>query len=685
MVKMIKEFYVLLKSGESLFHKVYGENRVDESLFSGFLGAVYTFAREIGHGDIKTMEMGDAKFICEVSGKLIFVVVVEKEDNEQEIKNFLRFSINAFLNRFGKEIEGWRGDVTVFRSFSEDLDVLVEDYQMKSLPGKVRLAPFLRDDSNDLSPYPFDIEVASVVSLLEDVRSRGGGLFRKRAPEELTGVVRVLWPLWIVPYKNGDRVVVIDAMSTDFLPVKINRSLSLERVESLLKVRNVEEFIDTIERLLADSKSEAINEFPLYGFLEHEMVQEIGACLSQARLSDTAGYVVVRPLISQNQAVENKNGFVELVEELKGYSQKLVESVNLVSSVGEKWINKIREKIEATKELYRVKIEETVKDVENQIEILLRLREEELRGIDAWLAEEDKNLVLEIKNLFGPLVDVLEDVALKSTEEIERKVNNQAGMLGIISGRIEKLVNVSEYMNKTKKLVEKISKNIKKIDSTIEKITKKTESEKNSIVEAYDKKIEEQKSRIDMIREEREAVLNEQRELLERVEGMLEELKEALIRVRSEVDQLIGNLDSLVVSSPEKLYSPSLFYIPLYVSRFEDVKSKRLFVVPPLILSKTRRTPTCTFGQKTLPLDMPNPLFLEALMRKVEKLINENKELKYEIERAFSEKNILDSRKIETYVYEGLNNLLRMNMLNERSFEMLQGRVEKIFRKEERI
>ncbi|MHA1605310.1 MAG: hypothetical protein ACTSWF_11740, partial [Candidatus Freyarchaeota archaeon] len=85
------------------------------------------------------------------------------------------------------------------------------------------------------------------------------------------------------------------------------------------------------------------------------------------------------------------------------------------------------------------------------------------------------------------------------------------------------------------------------------------------------------------------------------------------------------------------------------------------------------------------PLDMPNPLFLEALMRKVEKLINENKELKYEIERAFSEKNILDSRQIETYVYEGLNNLLRMNMLNERSFEMLRGRVEKIFRKEERI
>jgi hypothetical protein len=56
---MIKAFYVLLKTGESLFHRVYGRNQVDESLFSGFLGAVYNFAREIGHGDIQTMEMGD--------------------------------------------------------------------------------------------------------------------------------------------------------------------------------------------------------------------------------------------------------------------------------------------------------------------------------------------------------------------------------------------------------------------------------------------------------------------------------------------------------------------------------------------------------------------------------------------------------------------------------------------------
>ncbi|MEX2751379.1 MAG: hypothetical protein Q6366_005785, partial [Candidatus Freyarchaeota archaeon] len=72
---MIKAFHILLKSGEPLFHRVYGKEQVDESLFSGFLGAVYNFARELGHGDIKTVEVGDARFVCEVSENLIFVAV----------------------------------------------------------------------------------------------------------------------------------------------------------------------------------------------------------------------------------------------------------------------------------------------------------------------------------------------------------------------------------------------------------------------------------------------------------------------------------------------------------------------------------------------------------------------------------------------------------------------------------
>lgn len=682
---MVRAFYILLKSGESLFHKVYGPNQVDESLLSGFLGAVYSFAREIGHGDIKTMELGDAKFICEVSDNLIFVVVIGKDEDEQEIKNFLSFVSKSFLNCFRDELKRWRGDVTVFRSFSKDLDHLIEDYQTKRLPSKVNLIPFLRDDTTEFSVYPFDVEIASVFCLLEDVRDRGGGLLRKRPEEELTGIIRVLWPLWLVPYKDGESAVILDAMSMDFLPIGINRTQTMGKVESLLEVKNIDEFVTAFEKLLSDSKNEKLEQFPLYGFLDPQVVGDLEICLHHSKFSETKGFVVIRPIVSQSQAVENKIVFNGLIEEMKRYKQKLIENDNLVESITEKWIKRIQEKIRETKETYRVKIEEIRKDVEKQIEILLRLREEELKSIEGWLAEEDRNLVKEIKALFSPLIEVLEDVALKSTEEIERKIDNQLSILDLINGRIEKIANVSEHMNKTRNLVEKISKSIKKIDSTIEKVTRQIEGEKNAIIKKFDEKIAEQNGRIDKLEEELEHALINQQALWNTATNTHRELRELFKNKRIENDKLLEKLHSLIVKLSDKIYSPSIFYVPLYISKFGDLKKERFFIVPPLLLLKLRRTPSCDFGQKTLPLDLPSYMFLETVIEKAQKLINESKQLRYEIEKGFNEINLIDSQQIETYINEGLNNLLKMNILNEKNFQALKTRVTDTFKKEQRI
>lgn len=328
-------------------------------------------------------------------------------------------------------------------------------------------------------------------------------------------------------------------------------------------------------------------------------------------------------------------------------------------------------------------MEETRKDVEKQIEILLRLRDDELKNVDACLIEEDKNLVLEIKNLFGPLIEVLEDVALKSTEEIERKMNNQNDILERINGRIEKITNVSEYMNKTKKIVENISKSIKKIDSTIEKMAKRTGIEKDSIIQNFEDKIVEQNSRIERLKEEFENVLDKQQALMDKASNALHELRELFQSERKEIDQLLKKLNSLIIKSPNKIFSPSIFYVPIYISKFEDLKKERFFIVPPLLLLKSR-TPICNLGQKTLPLDLPTSLFLETIIKSVETLINENKELRFELEKGFKETNLIGSKKTEKHLHKGLKNLLRMNILNEKNFQILNARTTGIFRKEKK-
>ncbi|MEM2134908.1 MAG: hypothetical protein QXG44_08655 [Candidatus Jordarchaeaceae archaeon] len=682
---MIKAFHILLKSGEPLFHRVYGKEQVDESLFSGFLGAVYNFARELGHGDIKTVEVGDARFVCEVSENLIFVAVVGKDDDEQELKNFLGFASKAFVNRFKEELKTWHGNVTVFRPFTQELDHLVEDYQMKRLPGKVKLVPFLRDASGGPSSYPFNVEIASVFSLLEDVRERGGGFLWKKPEEELRGIVRVLWPFWIVPFEDGDRGVIVDAMSTAALQIRAKRYPALDNADNFLKINSVDVFVNSLEDLLLDLESEKLEEFPLYGFLVPELVKDLEISFSQARLGETKDYVVFRPLVTRTQAVENKTVFMKLIQDLEMRSQRLMERENFLTLITEKWLKVISEKIVETGESYKVKIEETVKDVEKQIGMLLQLREEELKKLDAWFAEADKNLILEIKELFGPLIEVLEDVALKSTEEIEKSIDEKISVLEVIEGRIQKLANVSEYMNKTKKLVENISKSIKKIDSTIEKISKKIEIDKNAILKDFDGKIMEQRSRVDLLKEEAKDVLSKQQILMGRVKSKIQELSQLFQRERKEIGHLLNLLNSLIVKMPDKIFSPSLFYIPLYIGKFEDTKQERFFVVPPLVLLKSNETISCDFGQKTLPLDLPNPAFLEAVKGRAETLINDSKELKLEIQKGLKKANLINSQQIETSIYEGLNNLLSLNILTEKDFQILKARAKEVFRTEERI
>ncbi len=684
MVNMIKAFHILLKSGEPLFHRVYGKEQVDESLFSGFLGAVYNFAQELGHGDIKTVEVGDARFVCEVSENLIFVAVVGKDDDEQELKNFLGFASRAFVNRFREELKTWRGNVSIFREFTQELDHLVEDYQTKRLPGKVKLVPFLRDSSGG-SSYPFDVEIASVFCLLEDIRDRGGGFLWKKPEEALRGIVRVLWPFWIVPFEDGDRGVIVDAMSMAPLQIRTKRYSALDKADNFLKINSVDVFVNSLEDLILDLESEKSEEFPLYGFLVPELVKDLEISFSQARVGETKDYVVVRPLVTRTQTVENKTVFMKLIQDLETSSQRLMEKENFLTLITEKWLKVINEKMVETRESYRVKIEETVKDVEKQIGILLQLREEELKKLDAWFAEADKNLILEIKELFGPLIEVLEDVALKSTEEIGKSIDEKISVLEVIEGRIQKLANVSEYMNKTKKLVENISKSIKKIDSTIEKINKKIEVDKNSILKDFDRKIMEQNSRVDSLKEEAKDVLSKQQFLMDRITSKLQELRQLIQRERKEVDRLLKLLTSLIIKLPDKIFSPSLFYIPLYIGKFEDTKQERFFVVPPLVLLKSNETISCDFGQKTLPLDLPNPAFLEAVKRKAETLINDSKELKLEILKGFKKSNLINSQQIETSVYEGLNNLLRLNILTEKDFQILKARAKEVFRTEERV
>ena len=130
---MIHNVYILRKTGESLIHGYYGSIEVDETLITGFLSAISTFAEEIGAESVESLVMKNMKFVYAMDASLpedpiIFAVSVDREEDEQKIKDILIEIKEKFVGRHKSDLEDWTGDIKIFNPFYGDLDEIVWEY-----------------------------------------------------------------------------------------------------------------------------------------------------------------------------------------------------------------------------------------------------------------------------------------------------------------------------------------------------------------------------------------------------------------------------------------------------------------------------------------------------------------------------------------------------------------------------
>ena len=123
---MILKLYIIGFGGilcysKSFFRKI----EIDEEILSGFLTAFSDFAREIKGGEVKALLFREFNFIYSYSVKynLIFIVVIDKDDLEEEAKIKVELMKIEFINKYKRYLDNWSGDISVF----EDFDNFVEE------------------------------------------------------------------------------------------------------------------------------------------------------------------------------------------------------------------------------------------------------------------------------------------------------------------------------------------------------------------------------------------------------------------------------------------------------------------------------------------------------------------------------------------------------------------------------
>ncbi|MFX1518758.1 MAG: hypothetical protein ACFFCD_02390 [Promethearchaeota archaeon] len=132
---MIHNVYILKKTGENLLHGYYGSIEVDESLITGFLSAISSFAEEIGAESVESLIMKNMKFVYALDTStpesIIFAVCADREEEQRKIENILRKIKGAFMTAHKSDLETYTGDLSVFKEFYKDMDEIVWQYVLE--------------------------------------------------------------------------------------------------------------------------------------------------------------------------------------------------------------------------------------------------------------------------------------------------------------------------------------------------------------------------------------------------------------------------------------------------------------------------------------------------------------------------------------------------------------------------
>jgi signal recognition particle receptor subunit beta len=126
---MIRGVYVLRKNdGTILFHRAYSEEKLDEVLISGFLVAVSRFSSELGSGEIDSIVMKNLKFVYGAFESIMIIFYVDRDDDDQFVREDIRKIASQFLWQFGEEIKELKAsDTNRFKTFVPELDKIVQE------------------------------------------------------------------------------------------------------------------------------------------------------------------------------------------------------------------------------------------------------------------------------------------------------------------------------------------------------------------------------------------------------------------------------------------------------------------------------------------------------------------------------------------------------------------------------
>jgi len=442
------------------------------------------------------------------------------------------------------------------------------------MPTVSLLLPYVVEDGDRKKPFDQYMEVATILSLAEARRGKGGVL--GGPPERVSLVSRLYYPIWAFPW--GEGALLVDGLGLSSSTVlhmelpdlegfteDLQRGASDRQLHRDALKRHAQTFRDfaeasqvTLEAVIGDRKLlSAISEYAEQPVSQGEGVTGPSG-LIQPRLDEGAAREKAEILIDHWGRIQSEVRGLQYAVKILGevtslHEGKILREAEQLSKGYEEEILRLRPSVEK-------RAGQLARERDSEIEKITRSTEKELQA----LSRRREKLEGEVKRLEGKLEDY------RRRGEARRRRKDREG--------------VSRWERRARGYrgdISEVEKGLSSLRRLIEQTRRDGEAKIEEVKRAYQGMVDQERKRISDVEAERDREAAAKRR-------EIEELRSEAASITAQIERLIEKkaasareLEEMAV--PWRPADPALICVPLYLVRYEADSRARNDVHPPAV------------------------------------------------------------------------------------------------------
>jgi len=522
------------------------------------------------------------------------------------------------------------------------------------------LLPFAALSQPTMAPFTKDAERATVFCLAELNREKGGGFFKKRAPEKLIFVAEIYYPFWVAPF--GRLVLLLDGLNVashsipySVLPDikvfkdKMNTRSETRQAYAAFLSNNINYFQSSdneetkvINGLITDA--EFLKEFMPY---LNEAVMTEAPVVDSVLISPTNDEAAVLLMIQELENFQSK--FVEEVKELN-------EIIKLLNLKTQEFLETLREEVKETEERSSKPIEEAKASLENKAAQINREYNEKITEISTQFERET---LVSKKELI-----TLEKIKEQLTTEIE---HCEAEIKTATINKDD--FTEQKWKEKKSELKKEIPEIFKKTKALTEKIREIEENKKRAIFQMKsenDAKIKEASKDLMAIETSRDAEISIFQREMEKPEELTANVIKQMDQLAKMREATIAEFENLGIQ--QKNVNPSLVHMPFYLVCCQSGSNRRYAFFAPSFVGSVgvgAKLRSAMGKMKISQLFQPRSKKIVSILNRFAVLLEEDVAFGSEINEACLKVNLLEVKNLSQLMNKGLDELKGDGWLSE--------------------